>query len=123
MTTEHCIKLIHFLLRIPMYVIREEKDVVVAYIHGFDIGSDCRFIAQFSDYIENQLNIERRATGWVGQIERLAKRRKKEWIPVFKKEALKFLISKLDEDGLKLLYESLGTTWFAKNLKKHISLL
>jgi hypothetical protein len=121
MNSKKYIQLIHFTLRTAMYV-KEEKDSIAAFILGFDISNNLEFSREFHDYLEVKFKTKK-ILNWVDLIERLAKRRKKEWIPVFKKEALKFLIAKLDEDGLKLLQESLGTTWFAKNLKKYIASL
>jgi hypothetical protein len=123
MTNKNYIQLIHFALRIPMYAIKEEKNTIVAFIQGYDFGNTWEFIHGFSEWIADRCKIEKRATGWAGQIDRLAKRRKKEWVVVFKKEALKFLVSKLDEEGLNELQESFGETWFAKNFKKYISSL
>jgi hypothetical protein len=104
-----------------MYV-KEEKDTIIAFIQGYDFGHDWKFTCEFHNYIEVKFKKEQRLN-WADQVDRLAKRRKKEWVVVFKKEALKFLVSKLDEEGLNELQESFGGTWFAKNFKKYISSL
>jgi hypothetical protein len=68
-----------FTLRIGMYTGKENSDTIASFLHGYEIGRDneCNFIEKLSELIAKEHKIDSRATGWIGQIEKLAKKRKR----------------------------------------------
>lgn len=88
-----------FTLRIGMYTGKENKDTVLSFLHGYEIGrnNECHFIEKLSQSIEEEYQLESRATGWIGQIERLAEQLEMDWITIFKKQSLKVLTKAFDE--------------------------
>ena len=59
-----------FTLRIGMYTGKENRDIVSAFIHGYEIGrnNECDFIDRIKTSIREEYKIESRSTGWIGQI-------------------------------------------------------
>lgn len=103
-----------FTLRIAMYTGIENSNSVSSFLHGYEIGRDneCRFIEKLSNSIEKEYKIECRATGWIGQLERLAEKLETDWITVFKKQSLRIL-SSYSTDSIKVE--------FADSIKKRIN--
>lgn len=82
-----------FTLRIGMYTGTENKDTVLSFIHGYEIGREnkCDFVGRIIQSIENEYKIKSGATGWSGQIERLAEELETDWITIFKMQSIKIL--------------------------------
>jgi hypothetical protein len=90
-----------FTLRIAMYTGKENSDTIAAFLHGYESGTDlsCKFIHELTKSIETEYKIESRATGWIGQIDRLAEKQKTDWVTVFKKQSLKILTERFTESN------------------------
>lgn len=98
-----------FTLRIGMYTGIENKDTVSVFLHGYEIGrnQECNFIEQIVKSIKLEYDIEKRATGWIGQIERLAAVEEADWITIFKRQSLKILNAKFSKEIQQEFTESL----------------
>ena len=103
-----------FTLRIGMYTGKENRDTISSFLHGYEIGRDdeCHFIEKLSESIEEEYKIDCRATGWIGQIERLAEMLETDWVTVFKKQSLKILTDNFTESI---------TIEFTNSIKKRIN--
>jgi hypothetical protein len=88
-----------FTLRIGMYTGKENKDTVAAFLWGYQIGRgyQCNFIERLSESIHTTYKIEKRAMGWIQQIEALSEKLETDWISVFKKHSLDILANQLTE--------------------------
>ena len=67
--------LMHFITRTEMYIGKVSKESVISFIHGYEIGTEekCNISGSISDLLSNEFNIEKMATGWIGQIEEYSK--------------------------------------------------
>ena len=93
----------NFTLRIGMYTGKENKERVVSFLYGYEIGrgNQCSFIEQLSQSIDENYKIKIKATGWSGQIDMLAEKLDTDWITIFKKQSLNVIIAK-SSDTLKI---------------------
>lgn len=98
-----------FILRTGMYTVKENKDTISAFIHGYEIGRDnnCNFIESLVESIEKEYKVESKATGWVGQIEMLAEKFETDWVAIFKKESLKIIVGEFNESSKEEFIESI----------------
>ena len=103
-----------FTLRIGMYTGEENRDTISSFLCGYEIGRDdeCLFIEKISESIEEEYKIDCRATGWIGQVEKLAEILETDWVTVFKKQSLKILTDKFTESI---------TIEFTNSIKKRIN--
>ncbi len=103
-----------FTLRIEMYTGKENKNTVSSFLHGYECGRDneCNFIEELVESIKEEYEIESRATGWIGLIERLADKLETDWITIFKSQSLKILTVRFTEPIKKE---------FEKSIKKRIN--
>lgn len=92
-----------FVLRTAMYTGKENQDCIVSYLHGYEDAADeqCNFIALLSDSIVKDYDIEPSASNWIGQIEAISRESNTDWIIIFKRESLKILVPRLDENSRK----------------------
>lgn len=88
-----------FTLRIGMYTGKENQDTIAAFLWGYQIGrkDQCNFIERLSESINTTYKIEKRAMGWIQQIEALAEKLETDWITIFKKQSLGILAPQLTE--------------------------
>jgi hypothetical protein len=109
MTDKHKKALILFIIRTPMYILCEDDNNVVAFIHGYEIGTNdkCKFTKLLSQYFEKKLSIRYRADGWPGQIRRYAYKKGIPWLIAFKQIGLDVLASEenggLDKETQKII--------------------
>jgi len=97
--------LLYFITRSEMYVFKDEKEYIIAFVHGYLAGSvKCSFLVELSDLLENEFKCERRALGWGGQITEYGKKNDLTWEASFKKIGLKVL-SRHFHDASKNKYE------------------
>ncbi|MBT28592.1 MAG: hypothetical protein CMO01_02945 [Thalassobius sp.] len=75
-----------FLKRPEMYISKREREHVVAFIHGMEIGSQCQFklTERLSEWMESNHGITNRALGWPYQIEVYAEKKSIDWFDGFK---------------------------------------
>lgn len=100
MLREEDLKLLwSFVLRIGMYVGVESEERISSFLHGYDAGTlgKCDFLKQLSDSIEKDYKISSMATGWIGQIYRVADKIQSDWVTVFKRQSIKILAQKINE--------------------------
>ena len=91
--------LFSFTLRIGMFTGKENKDTVISFLNGYEIGrqNECKFTQKLSDSIKKEFRINTRATGWNGQIENTAQKLETDWITVFKRQSLKVLTEEFSD--------------------------
>lgn len=85
MRSEHKEVIIHFLRRPLMYVYRLDKEQIVAFIRGFEIGSEgnVNLSEQVSTWLKNRHQITKSNPGWPGQIQVYADRKSISWFDAF----------------------------------------
>jgi hypothetical protein len=74
----------HFLDRPLMYLYKIEKEQIVAFIHGFEIGNNPQFTDELSNLLENKYKIKRRALGWPFQVQKFSEIKSLDWFDAFK---------------------------------------
>lgn len=111
-----------FTLRIEMYTGKENAETISSFLNGYEIGrnNECQFISELMDAIEQEFDISPKATGWVGQIERVAEKENSDWVTIFKAQSLKLLAKSMNYSIKENLLESIkrrviGKTSGAKN--------
>lgn len=84
----------HFLERPGMYITKRDKEQVIAFIHGFEIGSKgtCDLTTRLSQWIEQQYRIKKKALGWSYQIQLYAEKKSVDWFDGFKELVEELLI-------------------------------
>lgn len=94
-----------------MYITTQDKDNVVSFIHGYEVGTTTRdFTNSLERFVIDKFNIEPLATGWPGQIERLSKKLQQSWLQTFKQVSLQVIAGTNGDD----LREALDKTIKAK---------
>jgi hypothetical protein len=92
-----------------MYVATPDKNNVVSFITGYEIGSTCDFSNLFKSFIADKFKIPSGATGWPGQIERLAEKLSQSWSQTFKQVFLHFITYSNIDDIKEELNRSIKT--------------
>lgn len=89
----HLNTLILFVTRTSMYVGEVSKESIIAFIHGYELGTEgkCSISNSISELLSKEFKIEKMATGWSGQIQEYAKQNNQNWILSFRKLVLKHL--------------------------------
>lgn len=99
MKIEYEVELLRFITRTGMYIHPVSRDTIISFIHGFEAGSFNReFSERFRHYIANKHQVRTGAAGWEGQLDQLADQRRENWLIVFNKCALDFIISASTND-------------------------
>jgi len=93
MTDDHKKRLLHFLARPAMYIFPVDKNNIVSFVTGYEIGSDdaCDFTSILNDHIGVKHGIARNSTGWPGQIQQYSEAQGVDWVEGFKKLAHEIL--------------------------------
>ncbi|MBS1683339.1 MAG: hypothetical protein JSS76_01195 [Bacteroidetes bacterium] len=97
----------HFIVRTGMYISTVDDQNIVSFVHGYECGSrsKVRFTSQIENHFSNRLHVAYGSTGWPGQITAYAKKKNKDWVTIFKEEALDMLFNTWPDD-LIVLYRS-----------------
>ena len=113
MKEKDLILLLNFILRTGMFIYKENKDTIIAFIHGFESGwnNNRQFTETLSDSLGKEFKIRRNATGWHGQIERIAEKLEIGWTIVFKRGSLDVLFKE---------FEQLNSSIFVDSIRKRI---
>lgn len=90
--------LMGFITRTGMYINPTNKENIQSFITGYEIGrrKECKFIDQIKEVLANKYSCNHRATGWVGQIQELSKKRNSSWVITFKKISIEILFFNSD---------------------------
>ena len=98
MTYEDRKTLIHFITRAPMYIFPVDKNTIISFIHGYEVGrnKECNFTKQISLLISSKFKINSSNTGWVGQIEQLSKKKVSTWVTTFTQITLEIILTQND---------------------------
>jgi hypothetical protein len=75
----------HFRTHMGMYIPHVNRQVIIAFIHGYQSGAGkaCRFTEAHTEHLSRHYGIKVSPLGWPHQIERLAKRLSQSWIKAF----------------------------------------
>ena len=75
----------NFLSRMGMYICPSERESVVSFLTGYELGTDglCTFTDTMSSILAEKYKIKLYATGWPDQLERFAEKNKMNWIQGF----------------------------------------
>jgi hypothetical protein len=107
MTKDHKIQLLHFIVRTPMFIVPQDKNNIVSFLHGYEYGDrTSNLSALLKDFLTRKFNIPEVSTGWPGQIERLARRQAQHWVRTLKQVILELIT----EAGIEDLKEALDET-------------
>lgn len=95
--------LVRFNTRMGMFVCPSNRDNVVAFLHGYEYGTDgeCRFIEALSRLMAERYRIKPDSLGWPHQIARLAEKRSLDWMDIYllvSSEILNAAIEPTDSD-------------------------
>jgi hypothetical protein len=92
MTEPQIRTLLLFLSRTQMYIAEENKESIIAFIHGFEAGCGFNlFTESLSKRLELIYKVKKRALGWSHQIEMYAKKKSTGWEEAFKSIAKEVL--------------------------------
>jgi hypothetical protein len=92
MTKKDKKSLLSFISFTGMYISTPDKNNVVSFITGYEIGAkNCNFSNLFKDFITNKFKIKSVTTGWPGQIDLLSKKLSQNWLITFKQTSLQFI--------------------------------
>lgn len=93
----------HFITRPRMYLYDLDKETVVAFIHGLEIGSNktINLSGRLSNLVEQKCRMKGGALGWPYQIQKYADKRDLEWFAGFKELVEELLINNQGEDSQK----------------------
>ena len=100
MTTGDKTLLLQFITRTGMYITTQDKNNIVSFITGYEMGGKCDFSNSFKRFIDDKFKIRAGATGWPGQIELLSEKLAQTWIRTFKNISLQFIVG-ANSDGIK----------------------
>lgn len=79
----------HFIKRPFMYISNTDLETVVAFVHGFEIGTGEQYLTNsMTKFLEEEHKITKYATGWVGQLNKYAERKKTTFFEAFKEIVL-----------------------------------
>ncbi|MEM9671254.1 MAG: hypothetical protein ACFB15_10430 [Cyclobacteriaceae bacterium] len=90
------IKTIHYFITRPlMYINDLDKETVIAFVHGLEIGSNktLNLSDKLSNLVEQKYRIKNRALGWPYQVQKYAEKRDLEWFTGFKELVDELLVS------------------------------
>jgi hypothetical protein len=93
--------LIRFHTRLGMFICPSNRSNVVAFVHGYQYATakKCRFTELLSDHIARRYRVKAGALAWPDQIDRLAERRRLEWMDVYLMVSSELLNSAIDPPG------------------------
>ena len=97
--------LMHFITRMGMYISIEDRNNVISFITGYETGSNCSFILNIKNLLDDIYKINGSNGGWPNQISLFGTKNNISWIQAFKKIALEIIIDniELDSDLSKIL--------------------
>lgn len=78
--------ILYFIHRMPMYINPINRDTIVAFMTGLDVGRlpKKRLTHLLKEYIENEYNLFGSAKGWPYQIELFGQKKDLNWVIAFK---------------------------------------
>jgi len=87
MKDQHAEILLKFVNRPGMYVLSEDKEHVVSFITGFELGAtgQCEFTSILTEKLSTEYGVKAYATGWPDQVERFAKNENCSWFEIFER--------------------------------------
>jgi hypothetical protein len=80
-----------------MFVVKDERDYLLAFLTGYEIGKESTLSNELSKLLEKKYGCPKRAMGWNGQIEMYAKKIGLSWESTLKKVLLEVVIKKMKE--------------------------
>jgi len=92
------IKLIYFNTRMGMYICPSNKANVVAFLHGYEYGSDSDFklTDEIKSLLINKYKIKESNMGWPHQIDTFSKKKSIEWMDAYLLISSEILNSQLE---------------------------
>lgn len=94
-------RMIHFLYRMNMYIVNVNKENIVSFMHGVDIGKldDPLWTKSLNDFITKKYGINGKALGWPYQIDLYISKEKLRWSEGFKNLMIEMI---LESDQIEL---------------------
>ncbi|CAL2094418.1 hypothetical protein [Tenacibaculum sp. 190524A05c] len=94
-------RMIHFLYRMNMYIVNINKENIVSFVHGVDIGKldGPLWTKSLNDFITKKHGINGKALGWSYQIDLYIRKEKLKWSEGFKNLMIEMI---LESDQIEL---------------------
>lgn len=90
--------IVFFITRTTMFLPKDERDDIVAFMTGYEIGRKTDFLLSLSKLLADKYDCPRKATGWNGQIDLYASRTRLSWVLSFKRLMLEVLMEIMESN-------------------------